>query len=87
MAGILREGIDSAGGLITTGSPNVFVDNYPLVRIGDKVAPHGPGAHASATMEYGSSTVFCNGIAVCRSGDAATCGDIGNPGSSDVSAG
>ena len=82
MPGILRDNEDLAGGIFTTGSPNVFVNGFPVVRIGDHIASHGIGLHASATMATGSSTVFCNGIAICRAGDVATCSHTGTPGES-----
>ena len=87
MPGILREGIDAAVGIITSGSPDVFINGAPAVRIGDTVASHGQDAHSDATMAQGSSTVFVNGIPICRAGDAATCGDVGESGSSDTFAG
>ena len=87
MAAILRKNLDYAGGLITGGSPNVFVNGAGVVRVGDPIAPHGEGAHASAVMASGSSTFFCNGIAVCRVGDRATCGDVGTGGSPNTIAG
>lgn len=86
MPGIAREGVDAAGGTIIQGSPNVFVDGAPAVRIGDAVAGHGPGPHAGPVMAQGSSTVFVNGIPVSRAGDAASCGHPAS-GSGDVFAG
>ena len=50
------------------------------------VTGHGDAPHDSPTMAVGSSTVFVNGIAVCRAGDTATCGDAAS-GSGDVNAG
>lgn len=87
MPAILRQNIDYAGGLIIGGSPNVFVNGAGVVRVGDAVAPHGRGAHASAVMIGGSATVFCNGLQVCRVGDPASCGDIGTGGSPNTFAG
>jgi uncharacterized Zn-binding protein involved in type VI secretion len=75
MPGIARNsGTDVAGGAITQGSPDVFVENKPVARIGDAVAGHGNPPHAAPVMAEGSGTVFINGIAVCREGDKATCG-------------
>jgi uncharacterized Zn-binding protein involved in type VI secretion len=75
MKGIGRVGVDSAGGTITgVIAPNYIVNGSPVVLVGAAVAPHGIGEHASAVMVEGSSTVFVNGIAVCREGDAASCG-------------
>lgn len=77
MPGIARDdGQDIAGGVIIQGSPNVFVNNKPAVRKGDRVAGHGRGAHSSPVMAGSSSNVFVNGINVCREGDSATCGHL-----------
>jgi uncharacterized Zn-binding protein involved in type VI secretion len=83
MPGAVRQKIDNAGGALLQGSPNVFVNGFPLVRKGDRVSPHGKGKHSNPVMEQGSSTVFCNGKKVCRKGDLATCGHKAS-GSSNV---
>lgn len=84
MPGISRDaGQDSAGGAIIQGSPNVFADNKPVVRIGDAVQGHGKGEHAGPVMAEGSPNVFTNNIPTCRQGDAATCGHR-STGSGDV---
>jgi uncharacterized Zn-binding protein involved in type VI secretion len=84
MPGIARDaGVDVAGGLVIQGSGNVFADTKPVVRIGDAIAWHGKGPHASPVMSQGSSNVFANNIAVSRAGDVATCGHPVS-GSSDV---
>lgn len=87
MPGILRQNVDVTGGKNAVGSPTVFVDNKPAVRIGDSVQPHGRGSHNNPVMAVGSPTVFVNNIPVCREGDAANCGHKGSPGSSTVFAG
>lgn len=85
MAGVLRAGIDVAGGTILTGSPTVLVNGAPAVRIGDVVAAHGLPPHSPApVMTTGSATVLVNGIPLCRTGDIASCGDAGAPGSATV---
>ena len=87
MPGIARVGQDTAGGLINGGGQStVFVNGKLAAVIGDAVASHGVGPHASATMAQGSSTVFAEGIGVCREGDAATCGHTAT-GSSNTLAG
>lgn len=72
--GAVRKNLDSAGGVLIQGSPDVFVNGQPLVRIGDAVQGHGPGVHAGPVMATGSGDVFCNGIGACRAGDLASCG-------------
>lgn len=74
MPGVSRQGADIAGGTITAGSSNVFVNGSPIARLGDAVAGHGRGSHRSPTMSGSSSTVYANGILICREGDVATCG-------------
>lgn len=85
MSGVARVGIDAAGGVILGGRQNFVYCNGALVSVvGDAVAGHGPGVHAGPTMAQGSSSVFINGIPVCRQGDLATCGDAATPGSSNT---
>jgi uncharacterized Zn-binding protein involved in type VI secretion len=87
MTGIARVGVDTAGNVIIGDlAPTVFVDGSPIVVLGATVTGHGLAPHDSPTMSSGSSTVFANGIAVCRAGDLATCGHTAS-GSSDVFAG
>ncbi len=83
MAGICRVGVDAAGGTIIGNlAPTVFVNNSPVVVIGALIAPH--DNHVGAVMIQGSPNVFANNIAVCRAGDAASCGHTAGPGSSDT---
>jgi uncharacterized Zn-binding protein involved in type VI secretion len=87
MPGIARVGVDTAGGTITGNlAPNVNINGSPIVVKGATVQGHGLGPHASPTMDGCSSTVFANGIPVCREGDAATCGHPAT-GSGSVNAG
>jgi uncharacterized Zn-binding protein involved in type VI secretion len=74
MPGVARRDTDVAGGIDIVGSPNVFVENKPAVRIGDAIQGHGLPPHAAPVMATGSGTVFVNNIAVCREGDTASCG-------------
>jgi len=85
MPGILRKNIDFAGGLLSTGSPNVFINGASVVRIGDTVNQHGD--HSTSAMITGSSKVFVNGVGICRAGDMASCGDYGTGGSPNTFAG
>jgi uncharacterized Zn-binding protein involved in type VI secretion len=87
MPGVSRNaGQDVAGGAIIQGSPDVFTNNKPTVRVGDAVAGHGRGIHAGPVMAAGSGNVFTNGISTSRAGDSATCGHPAT-GSGDVFAG
>ena len=86
MPGIARVGVDTAGGLITGGGQStVFVNSSLAAVIGDAVASHGSSPHDTAVMVGGSTTVFIEGIGVCRAGDLASCGDSAT-GSADVNA-
>mgnify|MGYP006267116867 CR=1 FL=1 len=76
--GVLRATEDICGGLILTGSPNVFINGFPVVRVGDQVASYGrigPGV-----MVTGSPFFFVNGLPVCRVGDVSTNGGVGTQG-------
>jgi uncharacterized Zn-binding protein involved in type VI secretion len=87
MPGISRVGVDSAGGTITGNlAPTVFVNGSPIAVTGAAVAGHGLPPHNAPTMSGSSSTIYANGIKVCRAGDAATCGDAAS-GSGNVNAG
>ncbi len=69
-----------------TGSPDVFVEGLPVVRMGlDTWAPHTNiiSVHPG-TGVGGSPTVFCNGAPVMRVGDPIDCGSVAALGSSTV---
>ena len=75
MGGISRNGIDSAGGIITSAGQSKFYVNGSLAIVhGDPVTPHGIGVHAGPTMIANTTKVFINGKAVVQAGDLATCG-------------
>ncbi len=66
-------------GPAVAGSPNVFVNSKPALRVGD------PGIHAACcgpnkwSAASGSATVFINGKAAHRMGDSTShCGGSGN---------
>jgi uncharacterized Zn-binding protein involved in type VI secretion len=86
MSGVARLGADVAGGLILTGSQDVFVNGTGAARIGDAVQGHGNGEHSNPVLVTGSSTVFVNDIPLCRAGDISSCGHQAS-GSSDTFAG
>lgn len=72
----------------TGGSPNVFVNNRPLMRVGDAYVPHGcptcPKPEHPRHLAIGSSSVFINGRPAGRIGDAIDCGGQAQTGSSNV---
>lgn len=80
----------SAKGPFILGSPDVYVNSLPAVRQ-DDIGIHAPCCNANMfTATAGSGTVFINGSAAHRKGDAqAHCGGDGEQtdGSSDVFSG
>jgi len=74
MPGATRVNADLAGGVILTGSNNVFYNGSPAARKGSRIAGHGRTPHSSPIMIQGSPNVFVNGIEACKQGDAASCG-------------
>tara|TARA_R100000008_G_scaffold85631_2_gene76087 strand:+ start:2126 stop:2413 length:288 start_codon:yes stop_codon:yes gene_type:complete len=87
MPGIARVGTDTAGGMqLGGGNTTVFVNGAPAQVLGGPVAGHGLPPHSSPIMVGASSTVFAQGIPVCRQGDSASCGHT-STGSGNVFAG
>jgi hypothetical protein len=67
------------------GSPNVFINNIPAGRVGDKYPPHTCGkATHQGKIAKGSNKVFINNISAARIGDPLTCGDTVGRGSYNV---
>jgi uncharacterized Zn-binding protein involved in type VI secretion len=85
MPKVARNG-DVCGGLIIATATKTYINGKLVARIGDSITSHGIGKHASATMVGGSSTVFAEGIGVCRLGDVASCGHAISTASSDTEA-
>jgi uncharacterized Zn-binding protein involved in type VI secretion len=84
MPGIVRDkGKDQAGGQLIKGSPTVFANNKPVVRVKDNVSGHGSGPHQGPVMITGSKNVYANNKKVCRAKDQASCGHQAK-GSKDV---
>ena len=50
--------------VVSSGSPNVFVNGSPVVRVGDPIVPHTcpppPSTHGGA-LAAGATNVFANG--------------------------
>ena len=83
MAAVSLVGVHSAGGTITGTNQSKFsVAGSLMAVVGDSVASHAPcpipASHCAATMVDGSSKFTVQGIAVCRAGDAASCGHTAN---------
>lgn len=84
MPGVSRVNQDSAGGLIIGDlAPSVKVNGTSIAVKGVDVVGHGLPPHAGPVMSGSSSTVFAEGIEICRQGDAASCGHAAT-GSGDV---
>lgn len=60
-----------------SASDDVYIEGIEVHRQTDAYPVHacGPSAHA-AVQAVGSSTVFVNGLAICRVGDAVSCGSV-----------
>jgi uncharacterized Zn-binding protein involved in type VI secretion len=88
MSGAGRVIKDSAGGVIVgVMAPSVFIDGVNAACRGAAVLPHGKPPHSAAVMIGASSSVFCEGKALCRTGDSASCGHTLRSGSSTVFSG
>ncbi len=72
----------------TTGSPTVFADGIPVLRMTDQWAPHTNilTVHSGVSIG-GSATVFCEGLPLVRMTDAIDCGSIVLTGSATVFSG
>jgi uncharacterized Zn-binding protein involved in type VI secretion len=83
--GVCRDNTDTvANGLLQSSrQSSVFVDGKRVIVVGDRVVS-GNEPCENAIMFQGSSTVFINGIPVCRKGDFADCGSPAQTGSSSV---
>ncbi len=84
MLGVARLNADSAGGaLIGDLAPTVYANGNKVAVLGCAIAGHGTSSHAAPTMVSASSSVYANGIKLCRQGDSASCGHTAS-GSSNV---
>lgn len=92
MPGAVRVGVDQCSGhdgfnprICDSGSPNVFVNNKAVVRVGDHWITHTDNNNNhDSTSATGSPNVFANGKAKCRIGDSVECGSTMANGSSNV---
>ncbi len=75
MKGISRKDQDVAGGVAIEGSNNVFINNYAVVRNGDRVNSHGLPPHSPPpAMIAECKNFYVNSILVVREDNLATCG-------------
>jgi len=85
--GVSRQGIDSAGGIISPATQSTVKANSAYINLpGAPVAGHGNGPHIAPVMVGHSNTVKIGGVGICRQGDSASCGHTSS-GSSNVKAG
>lgn len=72
----------------TGGSPDVYVNGRPLMRVGDPYMPHacvvGHAPPHPRNLAKGSASVYVNGIPAGRKGDAINCGGEAQTASSNV---
>ena len=84
----LGDANNDGGTISSVPQSTVFVNSKLLSVNGSSVSTHGdPAVHAGATTANGSSTVFADGPAVNRTGDADSCTHTRTGGSSDVNIG
>ena len=71
------------------GSPDVFLDGYAVVRLGDKWEAHGCPVHPphAGHVAQASSEVTVNGLPVVRVGDPLDCGGVVQTGAAVLYAG
>ncbi|WON77491.1 PAAR domain-containing protein [Serratia sp. UGAL515B_01] len=62
----------SDGGVIATGSHNVFINNLPAAIAGKSAIPC--PLHGGAALATGSCSVFINSLPAGRVGDVSGCG-------------
>ena len=67
--------VNTEGGVIMMGVPNVLVEGMPIATAFKPVASHGYG-HYGALTTATQGSVICNGLPVTRMGDPDTCGDL-----------
>jgi uncharacterized Zn-binding protein involved in type VI secretion len=85
----LTQGHCWAPTLPQAGSQNVYVENFPAVRVGDAFIDHTPGCTPIPTTHsvipvMGSTTVFVNNLPLVRDGDPMACGDVADNGALTV---
>lgn len=70
------------------GSPDVYVNDRNLMRVGDAYIPHpcvaGHSGPHGRSLAAGSASVFVNGMPAGRIGDAIGCGGSASTGSGNV---
>lgn len=71
--GASRKSVDLAGGVILTGSSNVFIEGVPIALNNATVQSHGNSPHNFAVVAATTTKVFVNNIPVIRQGDRASC--------------
>ena len=71
------------GGIMSTGSEDVYINGVPALIAGISVAPCAIG-HGAAPVATGSGAVFINGFPVARLGDLTGCGAVIVTGSDNV---
>lgn len=76
--------MDSAGGMILTGCNSVLINGMPTARILSNVAGHGKNEHAGPVMVGSDASVLVEGLPICKTGSAASCGHVLMPGSANV---
>ena len=92
MPGVVRQGDMAIHGSYspqypTQFSPNVMVDNKPVVIKGCTYSTHTDGDDTHDGVAVGEGTVYCNDQPLQKVGDKVSCGSIMVEGSASVSIG
>jgi hypothetical protein len=66
-------GATGTGLIIGPGDLFSFGDSFPIAKVGDEIATHGPAPHIGATVIQGSPDTFLSGIPMSHVGDACSC--------------
>lgn len=75
MAALSYVNVHSAGGIVLgPGIPNYTINGKVVAAVGDKIAPHGSGPHANATIVTGIGYATVYGKVPALSGASVSCG-------------
>lgn len=75
--------VNTGGGAILMGIPNVLVNGLPIAVMGMPVSPHSY-YHVGTVTVPTQFSVICNGMPVIKMGDVDSCGDMRLGGSLNV---
>lgn len=79
--GIVKTGVDTAGGIIRPQQDYVTIEGAPVGEVGCPVDAHDPCwvpivVHCNAVMAEGAPDITIDGVAVCFEDHEASCGHL-----------